>query len=140
MLDLRNVTIKDNGYGLWDENSATARLQSSVLDNHTKNCDDDGSAMPTSSGHNLATDGTCNLSLGLSDQINVPAGLGPLTYDPAVFTQFHLPLAGSLLINNGGFGCSPTDQRYATRPDACDIGAIEFGGLLARLWLPLMRK
>jgi len=140
LLDLRNVTLKDNGYGLWDEGSATARLQSSVLDNQTKNCDDDGSTMPTSSGHNLSTDGTCNLSAGLGDQISVPSGLGPLTTDPAVFTQFHLPQAGSPLINNGGFGCSVTDQRYATRPDACDIGAIEFGGLLARLWLPLTRK
>ena len=136
LLDLRNVTIKDNHYGLWGENSATARLQNSVLDNSLQDCDGD---LPTSSGHNLATDSSCNLT-GFGDQSAVPAGLGPLVYDPAVFTQFHMPQFGSLLINNAGGGCAATDQRYATRPDACDIGAIEFGGLLARLWLPLVRK
>ena len=140
LLDLRNVTIKDTHYGLWDENFATARLQSTVLDTGPKNCDGDGTSTPTSSGHNLATDSTCNLDAGNNDQIGVPAGLGPLSTDPIVFTAFHLPLPGSLLINNGGPVCSPTDQRYAARPDACDIGAIEFGGLLRRLWLPLARK
>jgi predicted outer membrane repeat protein len=139
-LDLRNVTIKDNHYGLWDENGATGRLQGTVLDNPGfPNCDGDGT-LPTSGGHNLATDNSCNLSVPGGDQIGVDAMLGPLTSDPLVFTEFHLPLAGSPLINNGGPGCSATDQRYALRTDACDIGAIEFGGLLPRLFVPLVWK
>jgi hypothetical protein len=51
-----------------------------------------------------------------------------------------MPLAGSPLINHGGPACSLTDQIYAPRPDACDIGAIEFGGLLPRLFVPLILK
>jgi hypothetical protein len=47
-----------------------------------------------------------------------------------------MPLADSPLLN-GGFNCPDRDQRLATRPDACDIGAVEFGGLLPMGYLPL---
>src|SRR5579859_1425636 len=38
--------------------------------------------------------------------------------------------------------CASTDQRGAHRPvgPQCDLGAFEFGGLVPRLWLPLVRK
>jgi predicted outer membrane repeat protein len=139
-LDLRSVTLKDNYYGLYSENGAASLLRSDALDNPGQaNCDGDGS-LPQSEGHNLATDASCNLAAAANDQIGVPAQLGPLTSDPLVFTEFHLPLPASPLINQAGPGCAPTDQRYAVRPDACDIGAIEFGGLLPRLFVPLIRR
>jgi hypothetical protein len=59
-------------------------------------------------------------------------GWGPLTSDPNGLTAYNLPLPGSPLINHGPQSCAPTDQRGALRPDACDIGAVEFGGLLPR--------
>jgi hypothetical protein len=141
LLDLRNVTVKDNQGGLYDENGGVGRLQSTVLDNGDfHNCSGDGT-LPASGGHNLATDLTCNLSAGQGDQAGVAAGLGPLsTLYPIVLTDFYMPLAGSLLIHNGGPGCSPTDQRYATRLGACDIGAIEFGGLIPQLYVPMIQR
>jgi hypothetical protein len=141
LFDLRNVTIKDNKYGLYDVNGAIARLQSSVLDNAGGlNCDGDGT-LPSSSGHNFSTDNSCELSgTGDSQGVGLDAKLGSLTDDPLVSTKFHMPLPSSPLINNGGPVCSPTDQRYATRRDACDIGAVEFGGLLPRLFVPLMLR
>ena len=144
LLDLRNVTIKDNHYGLWNSNGskgATARLQSTVLDNAGgANCDGDGT-LPASGGYNYSTDNSCALS-GFQDTqgVGLNAELGPLTAGLFVITQFHVPLAGSPLINNGGPGCSITDQRGALRPDACDIGAVEFGGLLPRMYIPLVRR
>jgi hypothetical protein len=52
-------------------------------------------------------------------------------------------LAGSDAIDHGdNAGCPSTDQRGAHRPvgGTCDIGAFEFGGVVARLWLPLVRR
>jgi hypothetical protein len=49
-------------------------------------------------------------------------------------------LAGSPLINTGYSNCPARDQRGALRPDACDIGAVEFGGLLTRAYLPMVVK
>ncbi len=96
LLDLRNVTIKDNHYGLWNENGATgaaARLQSTVLDNAPfANCNGDGT-LPTSSGFNYSTDTSCALSGFQHTQgSGLNAMLGALTTDPRVITRFHLPL------------------------------------------------
>jgi hypothetical protein len=55
--------------------------------------------------------------------------LGPLTQDPNGLTSYRMPLAGSPLID-AGFNCLALDQRGATRVNACDIGAVEFGGVL----------
>lgn len=116
-----------------DDTFGTALASSSLV---TFNC----GAPPTSGGFNLATDTACNPSPGLNDQSGVTSGLGPLTSDPLVFTKYHQPQSDSLLANHGGPGCSVTDQRYALRPDACDTGAIEFGGLLPRIFAPRIRK
>jgi hypothetical protein len=140
LIDLRNVTLKDNTFGLYNQSGASLRLQSSVLDNGPDaNC---GGDLPDSGGFNLATDLSCGLS-GFQDTQGkgLQAGLGPLSSDPAVFTLFHLPQAGSLGLNSGGPSCAPSDQRYAARPTGeCDIGAIELHGLLARLFAPLVEK
>jgi hypothetical protein len=55
-------------------------------------------------------------------------------------TFFHLPLASSPLIDQGPINCSPVDQRGAARVGMCDSGAVEFGGRVPVLWLPLARR
>ena len=55
-------------------------------------------------------------------------------------TFYHMPQAGSPLINAATAECSPQDQRHALRSGACDIGAVEFGGLLPRLYMPLIMR
>ena len=53
---------------------------------------------------------------------------------------YYLPAAGSSIIKTARPVCSLRDQRGAIRPDACDKGAVEFGGLLPRVFAPLIRK
>jgi hypothetical protein len=158
LLDLVNVTLADNHVsagsvqaaptvgsdaGLFDTKAGTiARLQNSVLDNPGGlSCSDDGSAgAPTSAGYNYATDNSCGLAGFHDTQGNgLNAMLGALT-QAGSFTSYQPPLAGSPLINQAGPGCSVTDQRHALRAGACDIGAIEFGGLLPRLFVPLLKR
>jgi len=140
LLDLTNVTIASNHNGLYNSSSdATARLQGTVLDNPGfKNCD--GVATPSTSGHNLASDSTCSLDHSLHDLFPVTAGLGPLTSAPGVFTVFRMPNDASLTVGTGGPSCAPTDQRFALRFGACDMGAIQRRGLLPRIFAPLMRR
>jgi len=47
---------------------------------------------------------------------------------------------GGAIINTARLVCSFRDQRGALRPDACDKGAVEFGGLLPRVFAPFIRK
>ncbi len=142
LLDLVNVTIKDNQYGLFDTGLSTiARLQNIVLDNAGgQNCAGDGPT-PSSAGYNYSTDTSCALA-GQHDTQGpaLNAMLGPLTTGPRTITYYHAPLPGSPLIDHAGPGCSPTDQLYALRPNACDIGAVEFGGLLPRIFVPLVLR
>ena len=49
--------------------------------------------------------------------------------DPNGLISYHMPLAGSPLID-AGFNCPALDQRGASQVNACDIGAVEFGGVL----------
>jgi hypothetical protein len=97
----------------------------------------------TSNGFNLSSDTSCAKFLNLpSDRNNQDPLLGPLA-DNGGPTLTHMPqpnpLPGSPAIDQGS-GCPPTDQRGATRPvgPACDIGAVEYGALLPRLYLPLI--
>ncbi len=53
---------------------------------------------------------------------------------------YHMPQAGSPLIDAATPACATRDQRYTLRPDACDIGAVEYDGLLPRGYLPLIIK
>jgi hypothetical protein len=139
LLDLVNVTIKDNQIGLFDTGLGTiARLQNSVLDNGGgQNCAGDG-LTPSSAGYNYSTDTSCALA-GQHDTQGAAlnAMLGLLSTGPQSITYYHSPLPGSPLINHAGPGCSPTDQLNALRANACDIGAVEFGGLLPRIFISL---
>jgi hypothetical protein len=137
-VELYSVTLKDNSDGFYNLPAVgvDGRLRGSVLQNTGDNCT---GQTPSDDSHNFATDDTC--AFPTSHQGIVPSPrLGPLTSDPGGLTSFHLPLPGSPLINAGPSNCSPTDQRGALRPDACDIGAVDFGGLLPRLWLALQQR
>ena len=89
-----------------------------------------------SDGHNLSTDNSCAVEKNAT-----PAQLGPRVINANGInqTRFHPPLAGSPLIN-GAANCPTLDQRGASRPDACDIGAVEYGGLAWFTHLPLIKK
>jgi predicted outer membrane repeat protein len=131
---LKNLTFKDNSNGIFT--AGTTHLGNSVLDNPGfLNCDGNGTPI-SSDGYNLSTDNSCVL-----EQNGVPAQLGPLESNNTGYngTLYHLPLAGSPLINAAA-GCPTLDQRGATRPDTCDIGAVEYGGLAWHAYLPIIRK
>jgi hypothetical protein len=77
-----------------------------------------------SGGHNLDSDGTCDLNAG-TDHPNVDARLAALA-DNGGPTDTRALLEGSPAIDAGG-ACSATDQRGVGRPvgGGCDIGAFE---------------
>jgi hypothetical protein len=134
---LKNLTIKDNTNGLFNAGTfVTTHLGNSVLDNPGYlNCD--GGGVPVvRDGHNLSTDNSCAV-----EQNAVPAQLGPRVINTNGInqTRYYPPLAGSPLINAAA-NCPTLDQRGAIRPNACDIGAIEYGGLAWFTYLPLIER
>jgi hypothetical protein len=136
ILFLRNVTIKDNSNGLFNTGLFTTGLASSVLDNPgSLNCDGNGLPL-TLNGHNLSTDNSCAV-----EQNAIPALLGPRAINSNGInqTRYYPPLAGSPLINGAAL-CSTQDQRGAFRPDTCDIGAVEYGGIAWFAYLPLIKR
>ncbi|TMC56118.1 MAG: hypothetical protein E6J26_07495 [Chloroflexi bacterium] len=138
VVSLNSVTVFSNTNGIFNAGlSVQTVLTNTVLSNPgSLNCD--GAAFAVmSGGHNFSTDNSCVLN-GPGDQkgAGLDAKLGPRQLEA---TFFHLPLPGSPLINAGA-NCPPRDQRGATRVGACDIGAVEFGGLLMRALLPLIRR
>jgi hypothetical protein len=132
---LTNVTIKDNTNGIYNTGLSQLNIYNTVLDNpNSLNCD--GGTPLTLGGHNLSTDTSCGV-----EQNGVTAQLG----DPVLNTNginqtlYYPPLAGSPLINAAA-NCPTLDQRGASRPDKCDIGAVEYGGLALREYLPIIEK
>jgi CSLREA domain-containing protein len=98
-----------------------------IAGNTTTNCSFGRSAVLTS-GYDLASDASCNLTAA-GDQQNANPLLGALA-DNGGPTPTRLPAAGSPAIDRGpatASGCLATDQRGVTRPQgsACDIGAVE---------------
>jgi hypothetical protein len=91
----------------------------------------------TNNGFNLASDTSC----GFTYIPNVM--LGPLA-DNGGPTKTHLPLPASPAIDFVAVGCPPpaTDQRGAARPvgTACDAGAVEYGAMLPRVYVPIALK
>jgi hypothetical protein len=80
-----------------------------------------------SGGHNIASDGTCNLTAP-GDQPNTDPLIGALG-DNGGPTWTHALLAGSPAIDAGDDTlCPATDQRGVQRPQGayCDIGAYEY--------------
>lgn len=142
LTNLQGVTIKDNSSGIFTfrpGGSKVTRMNDTVLQNpNGLNCDGDGT-LPASAGGNFSTDNSCGLT-GQGDQqgIGLDPKLGALIQDPFGITYYHMPQSDSPLINAAVPPCSPRDQRGALRPDACDIGAIEYGGLVPLLYLPVV--
>ena len=136
-LALFNVTVKDNTTGLYNDTGGDTRLRGTVLQNPGGNCA--GVVIPSDQSFNFATDTTCNFSFSQQGNALNPL-LGLLTPDPNGVTWYYVPLVGSPLIDHGPSDCSTLDQRRAQRLGACDIGAVEFGGLLPVLWLPLVTR
>ncbi|WP_329264879.1 hypothetical protein OG223_52115 [Streptomyces sp. NBC_01478] len=129
--NLQNVTLLNNTGGLYQARSATiTRAADTVWQNpDSPNCA--GVTTVSSAGGNFATDTTCGLTVMSTDRqgTGLNAQLGPLTNDGPNTTWYALPQSGSPLINTAVPKCATTDQRHAARPDACDIGAVEFGGI-----------
>jgi CSLREA domain-containing protein len=138
-----------NGGGIRHSNSNTSFTSTIIAGNDdisTPSLDDCSfTASPvTTNGYNLRPTTTgCSASLNDATDITVTTlGLGPLQNNGG-YTQTHLPQDGSDAIDrvpSGTNGCGSTvasDQRGATRPTdgnadgtaACDVGAVELGGL-----------
>jgi predicted outer membrane repeat protein len=136
-LEMYFSTIVSNTQGVYTVSNGNSRFRSAVLQNPGfLNCDGDGTPVSDDSA-NVSSDGSCALP---NSQTNLDPMLGPFTFDLLGVTTYHTPLPGSPLINKGASNCPATDQIGATRLDACDIGAIEFGGVLPRAYLPYVVK
>jgi predicted outer membrane repeat protein len=99
----------------------------------------DGPALD-SQGYNLIEDGSCVGSANSTDIRNTAPNLGPLQ-DNGGFSKTEMPDAGSPALGKVPAGqCIARDQRFAKRSGACDIGAVERGGLTESAYLPRLRK
>jgi beta-glucanase (GH16 family) len=86
-----------------------------------------GAGLPEliSGGHNIASDGSCNLT-AVGDQPSTGPLVDPLA-DNGGSTLTHALLAGSPAIDAGDNAvCPVTDQRGVARDAACDVGAYEY--------------
>jgi predicted outer membrane repeat protein len=134
--ELYSMTIVGNTGGVFSGNNGNTRFRDTVLQNAgSLNCDGDGTASISDDAKNFSTDNSCALPNSQTG-IGLDPKLAPLALDPRGGTSYYTPLAGSPLIN-AGFNCLDYDQLGASRPDACDIGAVEFGGRLPRAFIPV---
>ncbi len=139
-----NSTIVNNdsptGGGIYAEETEPFTLKNTIIANNTDaNCAFDLGGKTTSQGHNLSSDNTCKLNAS-SDLKNTDPKLAPLA-DNGGPTQTHALLLDSPAIDAGdGNGCPDEDQRGGPRPvdgpdddsdPECDIGAYEFGAIVA---------
>jgi hypothetical protein len=137
-LTLTYSTVSGNtagsGGGLYSSYYSGPFLANSIIANHPKGGDCATGGLPVvSGGHNLDSDGSCQLTAA-GDQPGVDPLLGPLQ-DNGGPTLTHALLPGSPAIGTirwGARGCGTTDisdQRWQARPQpawgACDSGAYE---------------
>lgn len=124
-LTLTNVTaIGGSAPALLFDHNATVTLRNTLLAGTGTRCS--AGHLPTSQGHNLSSDTTCNLT-DATDKPGVDPSLGPLAANGGP-TLTHAPLAGSPALNAGdGTGLEANDQRGVARVQfaAVDIGAVE---------------
>lgn len=116
---LVNSTVAHNaGQGV---GGGPVTMRNSVISNNTaNNCTNELLITPEES--NVSDDGTCGsvFEFTIADPV-----LGALA-DNGGPSMTHALLAGSPAINSGSNCTVTTDQRYAPRDSACDIGAYEF--------------
>jgi predicted outer membrane repeat protein len=124
-LSLINVTATGGSApALLFDHAATVTLRNTLLAGSGARCSP--GSLPTSQGHNLSSDTTCNLT-DASDKPGVDPMLGPLAANGGA-TRTHALLAGSPALNAGdGASLEPLDQRGKPRVQfaAVDIGAVE---------------
>ena len=128
-LTLINSTVggnsSNNGGGILNHDTIT--MTNTIVATNPMGADCSGEGSFTSLGHNLDSDGTCNLT-GPGDLPGVDPLLGPLQNNGGP-TETHALLPGSPAMDAGdNEACPATDQRGVERPQglACDIGAYEF--------------
>lgn len=139
-IELYHTTIFSNTNGVYVSSGANLRFRSSVAHNPGYlNCASDGMVQISNDGSNHITDTSCGAQFPTAAPDPL---LSPLTTDFLGFgsTAYHLPQTGSPLINASTVTCPEHDQRGAARIAACDIGAVEAGGLLPRVWLPVLQR
>lgn len=156
IITLNNDTVSNNtsngtGAGLYAQGGETFLVHNTIIVNNkgaagtvVANChylsgDTSPNGIITSSGHNIANDGSCNLVAGGDRQgATFDPNLGVLadnggprdgapSADSATLTRA-LP-TGSIAINTAdNANCPATDERGITRPQqvTCDVGAYEF--------------
>ncbi len=132
---ITNGTITENSSGILGEGSGIFNAIGVVFIVNTIIGDNvfggDCFGLLTSLGHNLDSDGSCNLA-GLGDLSGFDPLLGPLQNNGGP-TEIHALLGGSPAIDTGDDAVcaappvSGLDQRGVPRPQglACDIGAFE---------------
>ena len=140
VLDLVHSTIAGNVsppdtaavfVGTFTPANATLHLASSIVAavDNTRGCFAGffgaGTVVLASAGHNVASDGSCNLTAAGDQPFTNPL-LGALAANGGP-TKTHALPAGSPAIDAAGLVCPAVDQRGVTRPQgpACDAGAFE---------------
>jgi hypothetical protein len=117
--------------GTFTSAGATLRLTNTIVANNTSaGCFagffGSGAVVLASGGHNVASDGSCNLAAA-GDRPGVDPLLGPLANNGGS-TATHALLPGSPAIDAAdAAACPATDQRGVARPRGagCDVGAFE---------------
>jgi hypothetical protein len=124
-LSLLNVTATGGSApSLLYDHTATVTLRNTVFAGTGARCS--SANHPTSQGHNLSSDTTCNFTRS-TDREGGDARLGPLAANGGM-TRTHVPLPGSPVLNTGdAASVPPIDQRGKMRVQfgAVDIGAVE---------------
>lgn len=116
---LKNVTVTRNPAGGIDNSSGSLSLINSIVaqDTGAKDC----YAAATTTDHSLDGDGSC----GVGTLSSKAAGLGSLRANGGSTTT-SLPSSTSPALAAGNSAtCLTIDQRGASRPAACDLGAVQ---------------
>lgn len=138
---LQRVTIAGNtapaGGGLYVENESAASLLMNVLFARNSSACGGFTSNRVPWQGNLSDDASCAFDAGQGTVV-ADARVGGLTNNGGP-TDTHALLAGSPAINAADQTICPAgtaDQRHAPAPDACDIGAYEFGARVPQVQLP----
>jgi hypothetical protein len=143
-LDVENATLYGNdesGIEFQRIAGRTLYLRNTILSGNTDGgCTLVGAGAPTIStdAYNFTQSYGCAIESGVSNFVTADAQLGALVIDPARYTAYYLPAAGSPVRDTGhplvgGIGCLANDQLGTARAIdgdgngsvRCDIGAIE---------------
>jgi Right handed beta helix region len=137
---LRNATVAENGAGgaaqVTTSDTGRTTFLNTIVSGTGTMCSIAQGGKHISQGFNIASDSSCTFNAG-GDRPNTDAQLGPLQNNGGP-TRTHALLPGSPAIDRGsGIDCPTIDQRGARRPlgASCDVGAFEFGVLLAAVEL-----